>query len=120
MFLENLSLKMPITNDEAVDLINIYFECFQNGAIAEREYAMRYPDRRRYGRRVFPRLAQRLRETGSFRRPLLRRRRKMRTEENIINVLASIEINPHISTRLLSMELGLARTTIQNILQDQR
>lgn len=101
-------------------MMAVYFECFQNAAIAEREYAIRYPNRRHYGRRVFPRLVQRLRATGSFRRPVFRRRNSSRTEENIINVLAYIEFNPHISTRALSRELGLTRTTVQNILKDHR
>lgn len=111
---------MPFTNDEAVDLLAVYFECYQNAAIAEREYAMRYPNRRHYGRRVFPRLVQRLRATGSIHRPVFRRRRTGRSEENIINVLAYIEFDPHVSTRTLSLELGITRTTVQNILQQYR
>lgn len=111
---------MPFTNDEAVDLLAVYFECFQNAAIAEREYATRYPNRRHYGRRVFPRLVQRLRATGSIHRPVIRRRRTGRSEENIINVLAYIQFDPHVSTRTLSLELGIRRTTVQNILQEYR
>lgn len=111
---------MPFTNDEAVDMIAVYFECFQNAAIAEREYAMRYPNRRHYGRRVFPRLVQRLRTTGSFRPRIFRRRRISRTEENVINVLAYIEFNPHVSTRTLSFDLGISRSTVQNILKEHR
>lgn len=111
---------MPFTNDEAVDMIAVYFECFQNAAIAERQYAVRYPDRHHYGRRMFPRLVQRLRDTGSFHRPRFRRRRTGRTEENIINVLAYIEFNRHIGTRALSLDLGIARTTVRNILKDYR
>jgi hypothetical protein len=112
--------KMPFTNDEAVDLLAVYFECFQNAAIAEREYARRFPNRRRYGRRVFSRLVQRLRATGSIHRPVIRRRRTGRSEENTINVLAYIQFDPHVSTRTLSLELGITRTTIQNILKDYR
>ena len=104
---------MPLTSDEAVDLIAVFFECFQNAAIAERQYAIRYPDRRHYGRRIFPRLVQRLRDTGSFSRPKFRRHRSTgRTKENIINVLAYVEFNRHIGTRALSLDLGIARTTV--------
>lgn len=111
---------MPFSNEEAVDLIDVYFQCFQNSAIAERQYALRYPNRRHYGRRVFPRLVQRLRDTGSFRRPIFRRHRNGRTEQNVINVLAYIEFDPHVSTRILSFDLGISRTTVQNILQEHR
>ncbi|KAI4456942.1 hypothetical protein MML48_8g00016446 [Holotrichia oblita] len=111
---------MPLTNNEAVDMIAIYFECFQNAAIAARQYATRYPDRRHYGRRMFPRLVQRLRDTESFRRPKRRRRRNGRTEENITNVLAYIEFDKHVGARTLSLDLGIARTTVRNILKDYR
>lgn len=111
---------MPFTNDEAVDLLAVYFECYQNAAIAERQYAMRYPNRRQYGRRVFLRLVERLRATGSIHRPVFRRRRTVRSEENIINVLAYIQFDPHVSTRTLSLELGIPRTTVQRILEEYR
>lgn len=111
---------MSFTNDEAVDLLAVYFECFQNAAIAEREYAMRYPNRRHYGRRVFPRLVQRLRATGSIHRPVIRRRRTSRSEENITNVLAFIQYDPHVSIRTLSLEFGISRTTVLNILKEYR
>lgn len=110
---------MPFTNEEAVDMIAVYFECLQNAAIAQRVYAARYPNRRPRDARIFPRLVQRLRTTGSF-RPTFRRHKNGKTEENIINVLAYIEFNPHISTRGLSLALGISRTTVQNILKDHR
>ena len=110
---------MPFTNDEAVDMIAVYFECLQNAAIAQRVYAARYPTRRPRDARIFPRLVQRLRNTGSF-RPKFRRYKNGRTEENIINVLAYIEFNPHVSTRALSVALGISRPTVHNILKDNR
>lgn len=110
---------MPFTNDEAVDMIAVYFECYQNAAIAQRVYAARYPNRRGRDARIFPRLVHRLRTTGSF-RPTFRRRKTGKTEENVINVLAYIEFNPHVSTRALSLGLGISRTTVQNILKDYR
>lgn len=114
------SFKMSFTADEAVDMIGVYFECLQNAAIAQRVYAARYPNRRRRDTRIFSRLVQRLRTTGSFRPVRRRRRHTGRTEENVVNVLAYIEFNPHISTRALSLALGISRTTIQNILKDHR
>ncbi|KAI4464394.1 beta-galactoside alpha-26-sialyltransferase [Holotrichia oblita] len=43
-----------------------------------------------------------------------------RTEENIINVLAYIEFDKHVGTRTLSLDMGIARTTVRNILKDYR
>lgn len=111
--------KMPFTNDECVDMIAVYFECFQNAVLAQRIYRARYPNRPFRDARIFPRLVQRLRTTGSF-RSTFRRRSNGKTEENVINVLAYIELNPHISTRALSTALGISRSTVQNILKNHR
>ncbi|KAF5303738.1 hypothetical protein FQR65_LT18963 [Abscondita terminalis] len=64
----------------------------QEATIAARLYALRYPQRRRYGSRMFSRLANRFRTTGSVIRPLY-----------VINVLAYVEFNPQLSV-LLAME----------------
>ena len=110
---------MPFTNDEAVDMIAVYFECLQNAALAQRVYRARYPNRRLRNARIFPRLVRNLRNTGSF-RPQLRRHSSRTREDNIINVLAYVEFNPHVSTRAMSRALGISRTTILNILKDHR
>ncbi|KAF5283123.1 hypothetical protein FQR65_LT14052 [Abscondita terminalis] len=91
---------MPLRLQEAVDIIAIYFECLENATIAARLYALRYPQRRRYGSRMFSRLANRFRTTGSVIRPLYLRQRTRRTEENVINVLAYVEFNPQLSVLL--------------------
>lgn len=62
---------------------------------------------------------QRLRATGGIRRPVLRRRTG-RSEENIFTVLTYIQFHPQVSPRTLSLELGITRTTVQNILQENR
>lgn len=110
---------MNFTNDEAVDMIAVYFECLQNAALAQRIYRARYPNRRLRDARIFPRLVQNLRNTGRF-RPQLRRHAARTTENNIVNVLAYVQLNPHVSTRAMSLALGISRTTILNILKDHR
>lgn len=113
-------LKMPFSNEEAFNLLAIYFECFQNATIAARTFYLRYPNRPRYHRRVFVRLAQRLLITGSIHRPTMNRRNRQNNEETIVNVLASIELNPQISTREISRDLGIPRSSVHRILQTQR
>lgn len=115
-----LIFKMPLLLEEAVDIIAVYFECLGNATIAERVYAVRYPQRRRYDSRMFNRLASRFRTTGSIRRPVYRRRRRGRTEENIVNVLAYVEFNPQISIRLIVRDLGVTRSTVHRILLEER
>lgn len=111
---------MPISNAEAFDMLAVYFECFQNAAIASRVYAEKYPDRHHYDRRVFTRIAKRLQETGSVHRHPHNRRRISRSEANIINVLAYVEIYPHMSIRQISRDLGICRTIIHKILKEHK
>lgn len=110
---------MAYTNAEAYDMLAVYFECFQNATLAEREYAVRYTERRHYSRRVFRRLAIRLRQTGSV-RPISvpTRTRQVRIEDNVINVLAYVEANPQLSTREISLDLGISATSVFRILRD--
>lgn len=112
---------MPFSNEEAYDMLRIYFQCFENAAIASREYSLHYPLRRPQSRKVFRRLAGRLLETGCVQpvAPLVRTRR-VRTEENITAVLACVRANPQTSIRDISRDSGLSYSIIQKILTDQK
>ncbi|XP_050296652.1 uncharacterized protein LOC126736370 [Anthonomus grandis grandis] len=92
----------------------------RNATVAARVYAHQYPDRRHPTAKVFLRTIHRLRTTGNVRLPVFRRQRRGRTEDNIINVLAYVEFNPHLSTRTIAHDLGVNRTTVQNILKEYR
>ena len=56
---------MIIINQEAYNMLAVFFECMQNATIAARVYAVRYPNVRRRGRASFLTIAERLRTTGS-------------------------------------------------------
>lgn len=100
-------------------MLAVYFQCFENALLAEREYTFRYPERRHRSRNVFRRLAIRLRETGSVRPiPVPIRRRPVRSEDNIINVLAYVQVNPHLSIRNISLDLGISSIAVFRILRD--
>lgn len=111
---------MILTNEEAFDMLAIYFECMRNATVAARVYAVQYPERRHHSKRVFIRLAHRLRTTGNVQLPIYRRTRRGRTEENVINVLAYVQFDPHLSTRAIARDLGICRTTVRNILREHR
>lgn len=74
---------MRFTNDEAVDMLAVYFECLLNAAITKRVYAARYPNRRPCDVRAFPRLVASLRANGSF-RPTFQQQVIGRTQEKIL------------------------------------
>lgn len=111
---------MLYTNEELFDMTGVYFECMRNATVAARVYAQQYPDRRHPSRKVFLRIIHRFRTTGSVHLPVYRRERRGRTEESIINVLAYVQFNPHLSTRTIKQDLGVTRTTVQNILKEHK
>ena len=113
---------MPyFSNEEAYNMLAVYFESLQNAVIAEREYAVRYPEGRRHSRSVFKRLANRLRETGNVQPvPLKNRARRSRTEENVINVLACVTNDPHLSIREIARDLGLNYSLVNTILKEHK
>lgn len=55
---------MLFSNVEALDILRIYLQYFENAATAWRENALRYPFRRSQSRKVFRCLAKRILETG--------------------------------------------------------
>lgn len=106
---------------EAYDMLAVYFQSFENAVIASREYTIRYPERRHFSRRVFVRLAKRLRETGQVLPIQPRNRsRKTRNEVSIINVLAYIEAYPRRSIRDIEKDLAVPRSVVQRILREER
>lgn len=113
---------MSYTKAEAYDMLAVYFQCFENACIAARQYAIKYPERRHFSKKVFKRLAKCLRETGHTHPiPPPTRRRNVRSEDNVINVLALVEADPHLSTRKISQELNnVTKSTAHRILVDNK
>ena len=107
---------MVFTNEEMVDMLLIYGECFQNAKQAEQRYAERFPERRHPTRPTFTNIVSRLRETGSL-SPRKRIRNKTVTNEAAeVAVLAAVAINPHASSREMEREIGISRTSVLRIL----
>ncbi|KAL1489114.1 hypothetical protein ABEB36_014058 [Hypothenemus hampei] len=97
---------MPFSNEETYDMFAVYFRRFENAAIAAREYCITYPLIRHYSKKVFKRLAIRLKDTGNVRptRPITQKRRS-RNEENVTNILLYGNYDPQTSTREIEREL---------------
>lgn len=108
------------TADEYVDMLLVYGECRKNCRDAARLYQERFPNRRAPSQCTFRKLETRMR-TGTF--PNTRhedRRRYVSIEDNIINVLAYVYVNPRISIRELADELGISRSSIHRILKNHK
>lgn len=99
-------------------MLMILGECNQNYTAAAALYAERYPQRRSFSRHVFRRLAARVRGTGRIYHEYGVRRtpRVVRNENIIIDVLAAIEMNPHMSCRQLARERGISASSVVRIL----
>ena len=59
-------MKWFFTNEETVDMLLIYEECFQNAKQAEQRYAKHFPERSHPTRPTFTNIVSRLRETGNL------------------------------------------------------
>lgn len=104
------------TPNEYVDMLLIYGECKKKSRDAQRLYRERFPDRPTPSLCTFANVERKMR-TGSF--PTSRgsqHARPVRNETNIINVLALIVLNPHVSVRGISEETGISKTSVQRIL----
>lgn len=109
------------TYDEYVDMLLIYGECHKNGRRAQNLYSQRYPNREIPSYRTFRNVEQKLR-SGSFPsgRAQTPRRKRVRTEDSNINILAYVQAYPHVSTRLVGEELGIGKSTVERTLKDYK
>lgn len=108
------------TPNDYVDMLLIYGECRKNCREAERVYRQRFPDRPTPSYKSFSRVEEKMR-TGFF--PNLKHshhQKAVRTEENVVNVLAYVAVNPHVSIRTLARECNISRSTIQRILRENK
>ena len=102
---------MEFSNEEYADIIYVYGFCDGNALAACREYERRFPNRRQPSRRVFSNSFQRLRECGISKRQKLGRN-IIHTAEQEEMVIDSVLNEPEISTRRISINLGLSQSFV--------
>ncbi|KMQ90923.1 transposable element tc3 transposase, partial [Lasius niger] len=103
-------------------MLMIYGECRQNAMQAAALYAARFPDRRHFGRKVFTRLANRLRTTGNV-KPEPRQQKQdvlVNNEDMSVDVLAAVTENPHVSTRDIARDRGISQSSVSRILRKNK
>lgn len=57
---------MEFTEDEKVDMIFLYAQCYRNSVLTLQKYRETYPERRQPKRQMFQNIERRLRSEGSF------------------------------------------------------
>jgi len=106
---------------EMADIHFFYDRANVNAHEARRLYQETFPNRRLPYRRIFSRIAQRLRERGKL-IPIIEggRPRTARTVQQEQRILAHVTANPGTSTRTISAAEGVHRNTLWRILHEDR
>lgn len=101
-------------------MLLIYGEVRKYSREASRLYRERFPDRRQPSRATFFKVEAKLR-TGSFPSNKPKHRpTPARTEKNLVNVLASTNVNPQNSIRKIAEETNLSKSTVQRVLKQYK
>lgn len=106
---------------ELADMHFIYGRANGNGLLAKRLYVQKYPNRRAPSHRIFARIHQRLRETGSFEPRNQDRGRNLtvRTPDVEERILAHVEEDPGISVRRIAARENVSRHSVWMTLHTQ-
>lgn len=114
------SVKMVYTSAEMTDMHFVYGLSNGNSLEASRKYAEMYPQRVAPHHTLFPRIHQRLRETGTFvvKKPDCGRQRDVRTPALEEAVLDLVDEQPEISTRRIALQLNVNHMTVFSILKE--
>lgn len=92
--------------------------CNRNSFLASRIYAAEYPNRRTPDSKCFENLLQRFLRTGSVNYVKHERTKSMVVEDNEEIVIQSVVENPHVSTRVISKQHGIALTSVRRIIKN--
>jgi hypothetical protein len=110
---------MDQTNEEKLDMVEMYFLCRKNCSLAASTYAERYPDRWRPNRKSFKKIIDNLRNFGSFKKKK-QRPKIVITEEIETQILACFEVNPKCSTREAAEMCGVSRSSVNSVLKKHK
>lgn len=107
--------------DEQTDMLLVLGFCNRNCRQSVRVYHERYPNRRRPCRKTFANVERRLRERGSLQRTnkLAGRPRNVRNPEVEEDILQMVEDDPRTSSRVISRQLGVSKSTVNRTTREQ-
>ena len=105
---------MPFTFSvaEYADMIYVYSFCASNSVHAVAEYQQRFPNRRIPNRRVFTRVYQTLRDTGTF--PGVHNAAERNVNEGVDKegIVHMVQSCPRVSTRRIARRLRVPHTRV--------
>ena len=103
--------------EEQIDMFNIYTRHYRNSVLSARIYGENFPERHQPDRTTFVRIYRNFKNTGGLR--VSRGNYQHHNDQNSINVLAQIHINPQVSSREISRECGVSDSTVRKIIKRQ-
>jgi len=103
---------MPFTFSvaEYADMVYVYGFCDGNSVQAVAEYQQRFPNRRIPPRRVFTRVYQILRDTGTL--PGVRIAAEHDVNEGVEGIVQMVQSSPRASTRRIARRLRVPHTSV--------
>lgn len=109
------------TNGELTDMLLVSGYCQGNGRECVRIYGDRFPNRRLPNHQTFAAVERRLRETGRFAPATADygRERMVRTPVVEEEILERVTEDAKLSTRRLSLEVGVSKDVVHRVLQEQ-
>lgn len=110
---------MNFTREEFVQMVYCIGEAEGNVLLASRIYRAKHPDLRSPRTDTIQKLKERFEESGSV--SYKKRKDVSRiTEEQVLEVLLSIEENPNTSTREMAREIDMSKSTVNRILHKHK
>lgn len=104
--------------DTEVNMLLVLGECRNNYREASNILRQRYGIEKSH--MAFHRLERRVRTTGCVIAKTHNRNKRIVNEDNKVNILADVNINPHISQCQLERKSGISRTSIRRILKAEK
>lgn len=109
---------MNFSNQEKRDIVECYIRCNKNAVRSANYYFERYFDRRQPSLQTFKRYYDNLGIYGSFTKP--KNENRVINEAAEVNVLASVNQNPRVSTREIAEEAGTSQRTVVRVLHKHK
>jgi len=113
-----LLIMAHFSNEEKSDMLCCYIESHKNCFDAERQYLLKYPERRQPNRSIFKRLLKNLREYGAFQQTVSHRVRTNNPEQTL-NVLLAVQEDDTVGLRSIEKEHNVPKSNAQRILHKE-
>lgn len=112
--------RFRFSNAEKTDMYKVYILSGEKSSLALQQYRQKFPDRVQPHRTFFARLDNNLKQYGSFKKPRKPRIHTATNDDNAINVLAAIELQPTTSLRAIQRQSISPITSARRILKKYR